>query len=254
MQAETRAFMDDVVFDNPGSVHELYGRDRGTVTGPLASFYGAGTGAGPFVPSSVGRAPGVLGQGAVLAVAAQPTYASPTLRGRMVRMRLLCGSVPVPPVGVPPLVASAGNVTLRQRVTEHATNRTCAACHDQMDPLGFALGNFDTLGRVRTGSLENGQPVDVSATVVANLGGSTSSAQVDGAAGLAAYLADSSVAQDCLVRHWAMYSFGHVTWAEDACTFNAAAALTQGQDTTVASLLLSLTQVPNFLLRSPAAG
>lgn len=248
MQQELRSLVDDVVFDAPGSVRDLYTRDKTTLPANLASYYGVAAGA--TTASALGRTPGLLGLGGLLAVSAQPTYASPTLRGRLVRMRLLCGSVPVPPAGVPPLGEASGATTLRQRLSAHASLPSCVACHAQLDPLGFVLGGYDTIGRLRAGGLENGQPVDTLATVVPNMGQTGADVAVAGPGDLAAYLAQSEVAQDCLVRHWAMYSFGRIGWAQDACTYAAAAAQTRKGAGTVQNALLSLVYTPGFLARS----
>ena len=251
MQAETRAFVDDVTFDTPGKVGELFSRDKATLGATLAAFYGAPA-AGTVTASSLGRTPGVLGQGAVLAVSAQPTYASPTLRGRMLRMRMLCGSVPSPPAGVPALAASGANLTMRQRLTAHAQSASCATCHVQLDPLGFALGQFDTVGRLRPEGRENGTLVDASGAVAPNFGIDGDPVTVQGAAGLAAYLAQAPEAQDCLVRHWTMYAYGRLSWSQDGCTFAAAATSTRVAGSGVRDALLSVVDTPGFLLRVAA--
>lgn len=251
MQAESRQFIDDVVFTTPGTVADLFLRDKTFLTPHLATFYGSTT-SGSVTASSIGRIPGVLGQGGVLTAASQPTYASPTLRGRMLRMRMLCGSVPAPPPGTPPLGESNGQQTLRQRLVAHAASANCAACHDQMDPLGFTLGKFDTIGRARASGLENSLPVDTNGSVAANIGESGATTAVADGAGLAAYLAASTQAQDCLVRHWSMYALGHLSWAQDGCTFASAASNSRAQGSTLAAVLISLVHTPGFLQRSTA--
>ena len=88
------------------------------------------------------------------------------LRGQWVLGRVLGGTVPPPPPGVPPLEdvrADGAPRTLRQRLEAHRTNPSCAACHDRMDPIGFGLENYDALGRWR--SEDAGRPVDASGTL-----------------------------------------------------------------------------------------
>ena len=77
---------------------------------------------------------------------------TPTLRGRFVREVLMCQKVPDPPPNVDTnLKAPAGGVMLsrRQQLEQHRSSASCAACHSLMDPIGFALDNFDAIGRYR---------------------------------------------------------------------------------------------------------
>ena len=81
------------------------------------------------------------------------TKTSPVLRGKWILDNLLNSPPPPPPPGVPPLDESPANgkkLTTREQVERHRANATCAACHSRMDPLGFALENFDVIGKWRT--------------------------------------------------------------------------------------------------------
>ena len=78
---------------------------------------------------------------------------SPVLRGNWILTNLLNSPPPPPPPGVPPLDVSPVDgkpLTTRQQVERHRASAACASCHSRMDPLGFALENFDVLGRWRT--------------------------------------------------------------------------------------------------------
>jgi hypothetical protein len=106
---------------------------------------------------------GLLTSGAFLALNAHATVTSPTFRGRFIRQYLLCQEIPPPPAGVvttlPEPDPNAGPETLRSRLERlHLQAPTCAACHNLMDPLGFALESFDAVGAYRT--TENGLAVD----------------------------------------------------------------------------------------------
>lgn len=108
--------------------------------------------AGPFVavPLPDDRRGGVLGMGAVHLLTSYPTRTSPVLRGGWVLETLLGVHVPSPPPDVPALKRDKQpKVSLRDQLAVHRQNPTCAACHNLMDPLGFALENFDVLGRWR---------------------------------------------------------------------------------------------------------
>lgn len=106
---------------------------------------------------------GLLGMGAILAVSSLSNRTSPVHRGKWILDAMLGTPAPPPPPNVPPLGEAHDGApkTLRQRLELHRTNPVCAACHAKMDPLGFALENYDVLGRWRT--TDNGQPVDTRA-------------------------------------------------------------------------------------------
>ena len=116
---------------------------------------------------------GLLGQGSVLAVTSYANRTAPTLRGKWVLENILGTPPPAPPADVPGLTEdkeSAGVLTMRERMEQHRANPACAACHKVMDPLGFALENFDAIGRWRdaegstlidsSGVLPNGSTFD----------------------------------------------------------------------------------------------
>ena len=105
---------------------------------------------------------GLLGQGSMLAVTSHAERTSPVLRGKWVLENIVGLPVPPPPPDVPPLKDEAGQKprTLREQMAEHRANPVCASCHKVMDPVGFALENFDAVGAWRT--KEPGGPIDAS--------------------------------------------------------------------------------------------
>jgi hypothetical protein len=94
---------------------------------------------------------GLLGQASILTVTSYPNRTAPTIRGKWVLLQILGTPPPPPPPNVPSLKndETTRNLTMRQRMELHRSNPTCAACHRMMDPLGFALENFDGLGQWR---------------------------------------------------------------------------------------------------------
>lgn len=106
---------------------------------------------------------GVLGMPAVLAVSAYPYRSSPVLRGAFILDSILGTPPPPPPANVPPLEETAPGAppkSVRERLTQHRANAACAGCHSRIDPLGFALENYDSIGRWRDS--DGGKPVDSS--------------------------------------------------------------------------------------------
>lgn len=103
---------------------------------------------------------GILRHGSVLSVTSYATRTSPVLRGKWVLENLLGSPPPPPPPDVPTLQDNnvAAMLPLRERLSAHRENRACAVCHDRIDPVGFALENFDAVGRWRESELEH--PVD----------------------------------------------------------------------------------------------
>jgi len=104
---------------------------------------------------------GLLGMSAVLAVSSYPYRTSPVLRGKWVLDSLLGTPPPPPPQNVPALEEHAGAAqpqSMRERLSRHRDNPVCAGCHSRIDPLGFALENYDALGQWRTE--ESGKPID----------------------------------------------------------------------------------------------
>jgi Protein of unknown function (DUF1587)./Protein of unknown function (DUF1592)./Protein of unknown function (DUF1595)./Protein of unknown function (DUF1588)./Protein of unknown function (DUF1585). len=104
---------------------------------------------------------GLLGMAAVLMISSHPQRTSPVLRGKWILDAILGTPPPPPPPNVPALEEPTGATprTLRELLTQHRANPVCASCHSRIDPLGFALENYDVLGRWRTE--ESGKPVDV---------------------------------------------------------------------------------------------
>ena len=98
---------------------------------------------------------------AVLAVSSHPYRTSPVLRGTWILDSILGTPPPPPPPNVPALEEAAGRRSrkiVRERLTQHRANPACASCHSRIDPLGFALENYDVIGRWR--DQEGGKPVD----------------------------------------------------------------------------------------------
>ena len=145
---------------------------------------------------------GLLGQISILSLYAHPIATSPTLRGKFIRERLLCQTVPAPPVGVNTAIPgpSPDALTLRSRLLAHQEVAYCAGCHVLMDDLGLGLEAFDGLGRFR--DLENDVPIDASG----NLDGRPFRDALE----LGALLHDDPRFAECIVRQAYRVASGHL--------------------------------------------
>ena len=161
---ETELFFDSVLREDR-SVRTLIKSDYTFLNERLAKHYGIPNVYGSrfrrvtLAPES--RRGGLLRQGSVLSVTSYATRTSPVLRGVLVLRNILGAPPPAPPPDVPALDEStmAANLPMRQRLAAHRSNAACASCHRTIDPVGFALENFDAVGRWRDLEVED-QPVD----------------------------------------------------------------------------------------------
>jgi hypothetical protein len=106
---------------------------------------------------------GIIGRAIVLTVTSYASRTSPTLRGKWVLENLLGSPPPLPPNNVPSLKDRGDDgriLSVRRQMEQHASNPGCAPCHAGMDPLGFALENFDAIGRWRAAAAN--VPIDSS--------------------------------------------------------------------------------------------
>ena len=160
---ETELFLESQLEEDRG-VAELLTADYTYLNERLARHYGV-----PRVYGSRFRRitltdpnrGGLLGHGSILAVTSYANRTSPVLRGKWLMQNIL--GTPPPPADVPPLENTVVTGTLRQRMEQHRKNPVCSACHAQLDPLGFALENFDAIGAWR--STDAGRPIDASGTL-----------------------------------------------------------------------------------------
>ena len=167
MLRETRLFVDSIVRDDR-SVVDLLTAGYTFLDERLAEHYGI-----PGVTGSRFRrvelsadSPrrGILGQGSVLTLTSHAIRTSPVLRGKWILDNLLGTPPPDPPPNIPALNdqrTQAKRPTVRARLEAHRANPACSACHAMIDPTGFALENFDAIGRWRVVD-ESFNPIDPS--------------------------------------------------------------------------------------------
>jgi mono/diheme cytochrome c family protein len=165
LEREIQLFLDSQIRDDR-AVPELLTADYTFVNERLARHYG--------IPNVYGNhfrrisltddaRKGLLGKAGLLTVTSYPNRTSPVFRGKWLLENVLGAPPPPPPPDVPALQENGvGRAprSVRERMEQHRSNPACAACHKVMDPLGFALENFDGIGRWRPD--EEGRPIDPS--------------------------------------------------------------------------------------------
>ncbi len=162
---ETELFLQSQ-FRDDRSVLELLTADYTFVNERLARHYGIpGVYGSHFrrVALTGGTRAGLLGQGSILTVTSYADRTSPVVRGKWLLENILGTPPPPPPANVPPFPENKGGdapKSVRARMEQHRRNPVCASCHARIDPLGFALENFDGVGRYRT--VDDGSAVDAS--------------------------------------------------------------------------------------------
>jgi hypothetical protein len=204
MARETELFFDAVVREDR-SVLDFLDADYTFVNERLARHYNLpGVHGAEFRRVSLAgtQRGGVLTHASVLAVTSNPTRTSPVKRGKWVLENLLGAGPPPPPPGAGDLKKAheAGGPTLRQRMERHRSEPNCASCHASMDPLGFGLEPFDTIGAWR--DRDEDQPVDATGIL-------PDGRTFDGPAGLRALLLERRGAfARCLTEKMLTYALG----------------------------------------------
>jgi hypothetical protein len=249
MRTETDLFLDSVLRENR-SVLDLLTANYSFINERLAKHYGIPNIEGSYFrrvtfPAGSARG-GLLGQGSILTLTSYATRTSPVVRGKWVLENLLSAAPPPPPANIPALKTEGPEpgrtLTMREAMTAHRANPACAVCHVRMDPIGFAMENFDAVGRWR--DHDNGTTIDAS-------GRFPDGTTFSGMTGLRKILLGqkdqfvSTVAEKLL-----MYALGRNLQYYDQPAVRAIVRQSAAGNYTLASLVAGVVQSPQFLLRS----
>ena len=152
------------IFHDDRSILDLFRADYSFLNERLARHYGINDVYGNrFRKVSLAKnQQGLLARAGILSITSYPNRNSTVLRGKWVLENILASPPPPPPVNIPPLEDVKGApgevLTLRQRMEIHPANPVCAVCHNQMDPIGFGLENYNAIGQWRTE--DEGKPIN----------------------------------------------------------------------------------------------
>ena len=231
MTEEARRFIADLVWDEQDFM-KLFTAEYGYVNADLAGIYGVPAPASEFTESTFPpnpSAPGCSARHCSWRLSSRPDETSPTARGLFVREQFLCQHVADPPPGVNtnlPPVTEAKPQTNRERMAEHTLNKSCAGCHNLIDPIGFGFEKFDAIGAparqaaapVLSASAGTArlQPkmveLDLDTTgFVAGIANSKFTSPKE----LGAVLARSPQCQECIVKQYFRYTAGRIETPAD---------------------------------------
>ena len=250
MQEELDAFIDAKVNAGQGTFVSLLTDTSTHIPAALAPIYGAELTIQGGVPQlDPLRRRGILSLPGWLTYHAADQHSGPVERGLLVRRQLFCTPVPPPPPQVVEMISQRPvdpndkAKTTRQKYEEHKTQKFCASCHDQFDPIGFGLEEMDGIGRYRT--TENGLPVDSSGALV--------STDVDGpftgVAQLSQKVAESAMFETCFVWQFFRFAESRVPEPSEQCLVDAFTAAFARSGGHFRDLLLDYVARPQFGVR-----
>lgn len=243
---ETESLFEDVILHDR-SVLALLKPGRMELNERLAKhygiphIYGSRFRAVPVAPGD--RRGGLLREGSILTVTSYATRTSPVIRGKWVLENILGTPPPPPPANVPALKDNtiASHLSVRERLAEHRRNIACAGCHRLMDPVGFALENFDAVGRWRED--EEGRPVDAS-------GGLPDGRSFDGVDGLEKALLDRpELFVTAMTEKLLTFALGRVVGDRDAPAVRQIVRESRRGQYRFSSLILGIASSPPFQMR-----
>lgn len=246
MKRETELFFASIVDDNR-SVLDFIKSDYTFLNQRLAEHYGIGgikgTGFRKVALDPASQRGGLLGQASILTVTSYSNHTSVVKRGKWVLDNLLAAPPPPPPPDVPALkqTQAGRQLNAREQLELHRSDPACASCHVRMDPLGFALEQYDPVGAFRM--QDAGRPVDASATM-------PDGTAFTGLAGLQKILLDR---KDEFTRAFTerllVYALGRGLEAYDQPTVRAIARTAAGDDYRIRTLVLGIVESEPFQQR-----
>ena len=253
LKTETELFFASIVNEDR-SVLDLMTASDTFLNERVAKHYGVRGVYGPHfrrVELTDERRFGLLGKGSVLMVSSHTDRTSPVVRGKWVLENVLGTPPPAPPANVPLLeeVDPEGVMTLRQKLEAHRANPACAGCHATMDPIGFALENFDVVGAWRDNDKGVGSPL-INAT-----GRLADGTAIDGAVALRkAIMSDPDIFASTVVQKLMTYGLGRGLTATDMPVVRSIVRQVADDDYRFSSIVLAIAEsVPFTMRKAPAA-
>ncbi len=248
VQRESQQFFDHLMWEKPGSLHDVFVARTSVIGSAVAPLYGlSGLGDQPAPIDLPPERRGILTQPSILAITSDPDASSPVKRGVFVLQSVLCQKLPQRPQNLAIMTPAPNNaVTTRERWAQHSNNPSCSFCHQMLDPVGFAMEDFDAIGRHRT--TENGLPIDASGGVP-SLG--IADHTVTGAGQLSDVVADLDAVKACFSRQWMRFALGRLEVSADVPNLEPVMSITKSNGD-LQQAFLSLVRTPAFRQRPRA--
>ncbi len=247
MVRESQAFLDHVLFQGDGRLQTLLTSRVSYVDERLATLYGMSGVVGNElrqVELDPARG-GILTRAAFLSGHSLAHDTSPVQRGKVIRLRMLCQTVPPPPPDVQGMIKNESSAeSTRALYEQHATDPVCAACHRLMDPIGFAFEHYDAIGRFQT--MDGNAAVDSSGILV-NVDGRD--APFTDAVGLLQILASSEELGRCVSRQLLRWFARRIDSPDDEPAVDSTHAALAASAGDLREMLIGLTQARAFRFR-----
>lgn len=250
---EVERFFDETTFGS-GSFQDLMLSTKGFVNADTAPLYGLTATGSELAPVDLPDRPGFLTRVGWLAAFSEAGRTSPIVRGAFILKDVIGFDPGAPPNGAsqtPLPEASADLNTIRKRVDDMTSSPVCANCHHQyINPLGFVMEAYDTVGAPQTADPDSGEPIDtaVELKIDGNL------VPLSQPAELMQLIANSPGAQRFYAQKWVEYAFDRVPNAQDACTVDQLVASIAPGGFAILDLIADLTLADSFTVRAIDTG
>lgn len=246
MQQETELFVQSLL-DEDRSVLDLLDADYTFLNERLAKHYDiegvVGNEFQRVALERTSRRGGILTQASVLTITSEATRTSPVVRGKWVLEQILGTPPPPPPPDIEPLEESEEaheSASLRERLEKHRDSPDCAGCHAKMDPIGFALENYDAIGRWR--DTDGDFPIDPAGELVGGI-------EIGGPEDLKKALVEKEKFVESLSEKLLTYALGRGTEYYDKCAIDLIVEQLEANEFRFSSLIDAIVTSEPFLKR-----
>lgn len=246
MLLESKAFLRDILKNKKGSFKALMTSTETTITPALSPIYNAGTFTGTkTINLPAAERAGFFTMPSVITANSPAHDTGPVQRGVFLLKRLMCTAPPPPPANLKTeLPETDEKLTLRERFAIHSNLPSCSSCHLIIDPFGFAMENYDAIGRYR--SQDNGKPVDSSGAITKSVSSNTT---FKTGVEMLNFLSGSQEVHECFVKQVFRYTFGRGEVSGDGPLIKEAYAKFKASDLDINELFSTLYSSNAFRFR-----
>lgn len=246
LMQEVGRFVSYIVNEGDGSVQSLLSENRVPLDATLAAYYGVSAGADGEPVELAGRA-GLLTLASTMAAQARTDRTDPIHRGLFVQSEVLCNDLPSLPADVDTqttLMGTSDLPTARQRLAPLLEDPSCSFCHQQFNPTGLGLENFDAVGLWR--DVENDTDIDPSGQVTVD----GEVVPFDTPLQLTDAIAGSIQARDCYARQWFRSSVGRHEAPQDLCSIASVTLAATESNGDIRAMLEAIVRTDAFMYRA----